>query len=121
MLNIKNKIRVVLFSLITLTNSALFAGAIIDASYNSQNKVLSLLVAFEGQTPEHQFSLKWGECVFADNEMSISARLVDHQGYEDAGKTYEQRLAIPLAGLACRPANLTIRLGPRSHATIRVE
>jgi hypothetical protein len=92
------------------------AAAIRSAHYDARRDEIVVEIAYRGESPHHDFDVKWGPCAKA----GVSARLVDRQGGEAARAPFVARERLPLRDLPCRPAQVTIRLGAASHATVRV-
>ena len=72
-------------------------------------------IAYRGTQPGHPFSVHWGEC-----RPHTVGRLVDEQGADAAREDFRVRQRFGIASLDCRPAKVTLRLGPVSHATVSV-
>ena len=94
---------------------------ILDAGYVASADQLVVEIAYEGTHPDHDFSLAWDACqASSDGRRSIVARLIDNQGSDVARTEYRVRRRFDLAGLDCRPADVTLRLGPVSNRTVFV-
>lgn len=106
-------------ALLLLALCPTFAAAadIVGARYDRVTDALVVDLAYRGTTPGHDFSLEWGNC---EPGGPAAARLVDRQGTEPAHKAFRVRERFDLAGSHCRPAQVTLRLGRVSHATVRL-
>jgi hypothetical protein len=94
---------------------------LLDASYDAGNNRLVLEIAYPGTSPDHDFYLDWGPCLRTEGGRStIVARLIDRDGQDSASEDYRVWRTFDLAGLECRPADVTIRLGPVSNRTVSV-
>ena len=115
-----SRVRAVLLAL--LLAPAVATGAdILGAFYDPARDALVVDIAYRGTKPNHAFSLEWGECRGeASAPYRTVARLIDRQGQDLAEKSFEVRARFPLASLECRPAEVTLRLGRVSHATVFV-
>lgn len=97
------------------------AQTILDARYDAATDALLIEIAYQGTNPDHQFELEWDSCQKSPNGgLSIVARLVDRQGQDAARKDYEVTRRFSLAGMSCRPAEVTVRLGPTQNRTVSV-
>jgi sporulation protein YlmC with PRC-barrel domain len=92
------------------------AADILDARYDAAADALVVAIAYRGTQDGHEYELRWGPCL----DGNIAARLVDRQGMEPAREGFRVTGRFPLKGLECRPANVTLRLGRVSHATVFV-
>jgi hypothetical protein len=96
------------------------AQTILDASYSAAQDALVVEIAYQGTNPNHQFSVVWDACQQAGGRQSVVGRLIDAQGNDIAQKDFRVRRRFALADLPCRPADVTLRLGPVSNATVPV-
>lgn len=97
------------------------AQTILDAYYNRTQDELVVEIAYQGTNPNHEFSIVWDGCQQAGEGRNVAVgRLIDSQGNDVAKTDFKVRRRFPLAGLACRPAEVTIRLGPVSNRTVSV-
>ncbi|MCC7080210.1 MAG: hypothetical protein IT530_06035 [Burkholderiales bacterium] len=96
------------------------AQTIVGAEYEAPD-ALVVEIAYRGTSPDHEFTLSWDPCRAAGNgAYTVVARLIDRQGKDRALNDYQVRRRFDLSGLECRPAELTIRLGPVSNRTVSV-
>ncbi len=94
---------------------------ILGAGYDASSDALVVDIAYQGTNPNHDFELAWDECQSSPNgRHSVVARLIDRQGKDEAQKDFQVRRRFDLSGLECRPADVTIRLGPVSNRTVSV-
>ncbi len=101
--------------------AALRAQTILDAGYDPAADAIVLEIAYQGTHPDHRFRLDWEECHRdPDGSNSTVARLVDQDGGDFARDDYEVTRRFGVSALACRPAEVTVRLGPVSNRTISV-
>jgi hypothetical protein len=97
------------------------AGTLIDARYEVGDNELVLEIAYQGTNPHHQFVLEWGSCRRdPDGSLGAVARLIDSDGHDIARENYRVWRRFDLSGLDCRPADVTVRLGPVSNRTVYV-
>jgi hypothetical protein len=94
---------------------------IVDAFYDRAQDALIVDLAYQGTNPNHEFSLVWDQCQAAgEGKHTVVGRLVDNQGSDAARSDFQVRRRFPLTGLACRPAEVTVRMGPVSNRTVSV-
>ena len=94
-----------------------FAGASYDAA--SDSLVVTLL--YRGTDARHLFTLQWGRCAdLGDGTKQIAAEVLDSQWDDPAKHDYRKTVRFDLAGLHCRPAEVTLRTAPGFHLTLFV-
>jgi hypothetical protein len=104
-----------------LLPAAALGQTIVDAAYDASADALIVTIAYRGTNPDHDFALSWDECQPTGNGgHSVVARLIDRQGEDKAQQDYEVRQRFELSALECRPAEVTVRLGPVSNRTVSV-
>jgi len=106
---------------LALTPLPVAAQTLLEASYDPGRDRLVLEIAYQGTNPNHQFVLEWGACeAGSDGKTTAVGRLIDSDGQDAAREDYQVWRRFDLAGLSCRPADVTIRLGPVSNRTVSV-
>ena len=94
---------------------------ILGAEYDAAADALVIEIAYQGTSPNHDFTLTWDPCQKTGNGgHAVVARLIDRQGKETAQNDYQVSRRFELSGLQCRPAEVTVRLGPVSNRTVSV-
>lgn len=93
------------------------AADILSARYDAVAGELVVEIAYRGTRPGHDFRLEWGRC---EPGGAAVARLIDRQGGDAARENFRVTERFDLAGAACRPEQVTLRLGRVSHATVRI-
>jgi hypothetical protein len=94
---------------------------ILDASYDASSDAIVVEIAYQGTNPNHDFELSWDQCQKAANGgQTVVARLIDQQGKDTAQNDYRVRRRFDVSALGCRPAEVTLRLGPVSNRTVSV-
>ena len=94
---------------------------ILGAEYDPAADALVIEIAYQGTDPNHDFTLTWDPCRKTGNGgHSVVARLIDRQGKDAAQNEYQVSRRFELSGLQCRPAEVTVRLGPVSNRTVSV-
>jgi hypothetical protein len=98
------------------------AANLLDARYDPLRDEILVEIIYRGTNPDHRFSLLWDPCRPSPSggPPHTAARLVDQQGDDLAREDFHVTRRLSLAGLPCRPALVTLRLGPVSNATVLV-
>ena len=114
--------RVLAASVLLILLGQAHAAAIMHAQYDPEHDWIVAEIAYRGISAKHQFSAQWSECDRSTGDVpQVSARLVDNQGSEPANKDYRVTQRFSVARLdECRPAQITLRLGRGSLATVDV-
>lgn len=99
-----------------LFSASALAADILAARYDPAADGLVVEIAYRGTHADHDFALEWGRCAGGE----AVARLIDRQGSDLAREDFRVQQRFGLAGLECRPARVTLRLGRVSHATVLV-
>jgi hypothetical protein len=88
--------------------------------YDKKTAQLVVTMIYRGTNPNHQFSLKWGECRSGDLP-SVTAEVLDDQ-FNDAARTdFKKTTRFSLMDMPCaRPASVTLRSAPRFFYTLTV-
>ena len=111
------------------TGGAARASNLLDLQYDARTDELVAVIAFRGSHPDHRFSLQWGKCQRRSSERmasgvsatyGVSALVIDAHGADVTKENYEVTARFDLATLACRPARVTLRSGPRNSRTVSV-
>ncbi|MGA7541266.1 MAG: hypothetical protein WBW93_21095 [Steroidobacteraceae bacterium] len=82
--------------------------------YDPNSDQLIVTVLYDGTNPNHHFSIQWGPCRKIVDQLHepahrvIEVDVLDDQGNDAATKSYTEVVKIPLAGLSCRPATVTL-------------
>jgi hypothetical protein len=94
--------------------------------YDPQGDQLIVTVLYDGTNPNHHFSVHWGRCrkhveqVHEPPRKIIEVDIIDDQGNDAAVKSYTKTVKVPLAGLTCRPATVTLWTQPNSTTDIDI-
>jgi hypothetical protein len=90
-------------------------------AYDSAADQLIVTMLYRGTNPDHDFSLKWGECKsLPDGSNEVAAEVIDSQARDAARQDFRKTVHLSLDGLSCRPAKLTLRAPPRSFFSLRI-
>jgi hypothetical protein len=99
------------------------AQTIAEARYDRARDELVVRILYRGTSDDHGFTLAWDPCMSVEGRGAphqTAARIIDRQGDDAAMRDFDVTRRFALSGLACRPARVTLRLGPRSTATVYV-
>jgi hypothetical protein len=90
--------------------------------YDKSADALVITMRYRGTNPNHNFSLKWGECRTdqADELPTVSVEVLDDQFEDSAQQDFKKTTRFSLAELPCRPAILTLRTAPRFIYTLTI-
>ena len=114
--------RLLAASMLLLFFGEAHAAAILHARYDAQHDAIVAEIAYRGTSAKHEFSAQWSGCDRTSGDVAeVSARLIDRQGAEPADRDYRVTQRFDISPLdACRPAQITLRLGRGSLATVDV-
>lgn len=90
--------------------------------YDRSADALVITMRYRGTNPNHNFSLKWGECRTdrADELPAVSVEVLDDQFEDSAQQDFKKTTRFSLADLPCRPAIVTLRTAPRFLYTLTI-
>ena len=113
--------------LVIVSIGALFGGVVeadnfANVYYDTGKDQLVVTVFYRGTNPDHQFSLKWGQCkqVGDGSGQEIVAEVLDGQWQDIARQNFKKTTRFSLADLRCRPSKLTLRTAPRFYYTLSI-
>ena len=91
--------------------------------YDRQTDRLIVTMIYRGTNPNHNFSLKWGECQ-ADQSGSlpgVTVEVLDDQFSDAAQQDYKKTIRFSLSGMPCpRPVAVTLKTAPRFFYTLTI-
>jgi hypothetical protein len=93
------------------------------AYYHPQTHELVLMTIYRGTNPDHQFSVRWGECQPLGGDGTthqIVRQVLDSQWDDAAQQTFTKTVRFNVASLNCRPATVTLRTAPRFEYTLQI-
>jgi len=102
---------------------ALPAAAFSSAHYDSGTNELVVTMIYSGSNPDHEFSIKWGECQMPGDgsaKHQIAGEIIDSQWNDTEQQTYTKTVRFGLASINCRPATVTLRTAPRFEYTVEI-
>ena len=89
--------------------------------YDPKADELVVTMAYRGTNPDHNFSLKWGECQTDESTgmPTVTAEVLDDQWKDVERETYEKTTRFSLSRLPCtHPVSVTLRTAPRFYYTL---
>lgn len=117
---------------ITFAISAVTASAAVMADtfgpvhYDSKSGQLIVTMIYDGTNDNHNFSIQWGRCRKIVDQLGepahqiINLEILDDQGNDAARKSYTKTVRVPLAGLSCRPATVTLWTPPNHYTSLDI-
>jgi hypothetical protein len=91
--------------------------------YDKTAKQLVVTMTYRGTNPDHNFTLKWGDCQQGPtgDPPSVTAEVLDDQWQDQAQQSYKKTTRFDLTDLPCsRPAVLTLRTAPRFFYSLTI-
>jgi hypothetical protein len=128
MRNSSRAFRLVRYSALTLAAAVSFpiptarADSFGRVFYDKSADALVITMRYRGTNPNHNFSLKWGECRTdqADELPTVSVEVLDDQFEDNAHQDFKKTTRLSLADMPCRPAIVTLRTAPRFIYTLTI-
>jgi hypothetical protein len=100
----------------TTTPAAVMADSLGPVRYDPKSDQLIVTMIYDGTNPDHHFSIQWDPCRKLDQPGApahqIAVLIIDDQGNDATRKSYTKTISVPLAGLSCRPARVTLVTEP---------
>jgi hypothetical protein len=91
--------------------------------YDKKARQLVVTMSYRGTNPDHNFTLKWGDCQqsSAGDLPSVTAEVLDDQWQDQAQQGYKKTTRFDITGLPCsRPAVVTLRTAPRFYYSLTI-
>jgi len=110
----------------TLTPRLARADAISAVHYDPQRDQLIIIVSYDGTRPHHHLYVRWGRCRWLRDQLhgpgrrASSLEVLDAQGNDVAVRPYTETINVPLAGMHCRPATVTVLTTLYSAVSVRI-
>lgn len=102
------------------------ADAFGSVHYDAKGDQLLVTLLYDGTNPDHHFSIQWGRCRKVIDQLHepahqvIELSILDGEGNDAAIRSYTKIVRVPLAGLSCRPATVTLWTPPNSHTSLAI-
>jgi hypothetical protein len=94
-----------------------------NVQYDKQADQLVVTMIYRGTNPNHNFSLKWGECQVRESGglPGVTAEVLDDQFDDAAEQDFKKSVRFSLTGMPCpRPANISLKTAPRFFYTLTI-
>jgi hypothetical protein len=94
-----------------------------NVQYDKQTDQLVVTMVYRGTNPNHNFSLKWGECQVRESDSlpGVTAEVLDDQFDDAAEQDFKKSVRFSLTDMPCsRPANLSLKTAPRFFHTLTI-
>jgi hypothetical protein len=90
--------------------------------YDAATDELVVSMIYGGTNAQHGFTLQWGQCRQANGgkQRQLDAEVLDNQWQDQALKSYQKTVRFSLAGIPCRPAQVTLRTAPRYITSVMI-
>ena len=94
--------------------------------YDPTTNQILVIIQYRGTNPNHHFSIRWGHCRKLHGELhgpaprAINLGILDQQGNDAARRGYTELVKVPLAGMSCRPATVTLWTPPNQYRSISI-
>ena len=94
--------------------------------YDPTTNQILVIIHYRGTNPNHHFSIRWGHCRKLHGELhgpaprAINLGILDQQGNDAARRGYTELVKVPLAGMSCRPATVTLWTPPNQYRSISI-
>ena len=91
--------------------------------YDKNTNQLVVTMSYRGTNPNHNFTLKWGECQAnqSGDLPGVTAEVLDDQYQDLAQQSYKKTTHFDLGAMPCgRPAVVTLRTAPRFFYTLTI-
>jgi hypothetical protein len=91
--------------------------------YDRHSDRLVVTMIYRGTNPNHNFSLKWGECQpgQAGDLPGVTAEVLDDQYTDPAEQDFQKTVRFNMKDMPCpRPARVTLRTAPRFFYTLTI-
>jgi len=91
--------------------------------YDTKTDELVVTMVYRGTNPDHNFSLRWGECLASEsgNSPGVTAEVLDDQWEDRAEQEFQKTTRFSLSDMPCsRPAIVTLRTAPRFFYSLTI-
>lgn len=108
--------------LLALAPATARAANLLGLVYDKTTNELVATIAYDGTNANHRFRLEWGPCQAIPGPVphDVGADVIDEQGMDFATREYIVTARFGLGGFPCRPAFVTLRMGPRINRSVLV-
>ena len=91
--------------------------------YDTKTDELVVTMVYQGTNPDHNFSLRWGDCLATEpgNSPGVTAEVLDDQWEDPAQQEFQKTTRFALSDMPCgRPAIVTLRTAPRFFYSLTI-
>lgn len=94
--------------------------------YDPKTHQILVIIHYRGTNPHHHFAIQWGRCrklhgqLHGPEPRAINLGILDEQGNDAARKPYTKLVKVPIAGMPCRPATVTLWTSPNQYRSIKI-
>lgn len=94
--------------------------------YDAKANQILVTIHYRGTNPNHHFSIQWGRCQKLHGQLhgraprAIELDILDEQGNDAAKRPFTKLVKVPLTGMPCRPATVTLWTSPNQYRSIRI-
>ena len=91
--------------------------------YDTKTDELVVTMVYRGTNPDHNFTLRWGECLANDsgNLPGVTAEVLDDQWEDPAEQEFQKTTRFSLSDMPCsRPSIVTLRTAPRFFYSLTI-
>ena len=106
--------------------TAVMADAFGPVLYDPKRDQIIVTMIYDGTNANHHFTIQWGHCRKLHDQLQgrtrkiINVGILDDQWNDVAKKRYTKIVRVPLAGLSCRPATVTLWTPPNQYTRIAI-
>jgi hypothetical protein len=99
-----------------------FADNFAKVYFDGRTDRLVVTMSYRGTNPNHNFTLKWGDCVTREGKLpGVTGQVLDDQWNDAEQRTYTKTVRFNVSDLPCaRPARVTLRSAPRFFYTLTI-
>ena len=122
----RDGIPAIILALAMATTTVAMADTFGPVHYDARTNQILVIIHYRGTNPNHHFSIQWGRCRKLHGQLhgpaprAISLGILDEQGNDAAKKRYTRLLKVPLGGMSCRPATVTLWTSPNQYRSIAI-
>jgi hypothetical protein len=90
--------------------------------YDKKNDQLVVTMLYRGTNPNHNFSLKWGQCEAQQSGdlPGVTVDVLDDQYEDSEEQDFKKTTHFSLTNLPCRPVLVTLRSAPRFFYSLTI-
>lgn len=119
-------IPVIILALTIATTPVAKADTFGPVHYDPTTNQILVTIRYRGTNPNHHFSIQWGRCRKLHGQLhgpaprAVDVGILDEQGNDAANRPFTKLVKVPLAGMPCRPATVTLWTSPNQYRSINI-